>query len=97
MKIKALGVEVKVHNQREKSLVNILNSQLERMIDDWTTKNDWREYFVEKRTSNWRITDAEGLLTAMFYMEMIKEPITALAIFNAVEKEVNEKMDENAA
>ena len=97
MEIKVLGIEVKTRNERERRLTNIANLQIARMVDYWSSSEEWKSSFTKERTNHWMITGVEGLLDAMFYMDMIKEPIGALEIFEAVEREANEKIAEQAA
>ena len=97
MEIKVLGIEAKINNQREKRFADIVNLQINRIIHYWTTDQEWREDFTRERTKHWMITELDGQLTAMFYMDMIKEPTSAVAIYKALKEEVNAKMAENVA
>ena len=97
MEIKFLGIEAKTQNKREKALVSIVNVQLERMVRYWLTDTEWEEDFKSRRGTHWMIQELGGQFSAMFYMDMIKEPITQYRVFEALENAVNEKRNETAA
>jgi len=83
MQIKFMDIEVNVHNKRERSFVNIVNAQIDRILKYWDDKK-WRDNFVREGGEHWLIKEVDAMLTSMFYMKMIKEPTVSSYVFNAI-------------
>ena len=93
MKIKYLEIEVQVHNEREQSLFRIVNYELERIAEDWMSVTEWKESFEKAEHTHWRIRELDGEISAMYFLDMIKEPTSDVTIYRTlrslVEREEN--------
>lgn len=96
MKISALNIEAKIGNKREEKLARICNTMIERMIEYWRTDEKWREDFMSIGLRHWMNTDIVGLLDAMYYMDIIKDPVESYELFEAIRKEAETKIEEVA-
>ena len=80
--MKILNVEVKTHNQREKHLVNIINSNINR-CRDYMERNTFEDNTrsIIKRT----LLETDNLFLALYYMDLV--PVTTIR--PDLEKEFN--------
>ena len=67
--MKILNVEVKTHNESEKHLVNIINSNLNR-CRDYMERNAFGDntQSIIKRT----LLECDNLFSALYYMELVE-------------------------
>ena len=68
MKIYGTEIVAKCNNQREEKLVRIINAELEHM--------------VKERCYDWAVEQLCGELCALFYLDIIAEPVSLSLSFN---------------
>lgn len=83
MKLTYLNVDVRVHNEREERLVGIFNERCRTYVRQWNDEF-WHDGFVEQEFTHWRLLECSGLTDAMFFLEMIDEPISSIEIFQCL-------------
>ena len=96
MEIKVVRVNAKVQNKRERALVSIVNDEFDRMVGYWTEDPEWEKSFTTDNINHWMIRNLDGIFSAMFFMDMIKEPVTSVEIYEKLKKEVDEMRREAA-
>ncbi len=81
--IKILGIEATTRNEREEKLVSIIN----RSITDLYNKlgdPEWVDDLTTYSCDHWLLKNIDGLLTACFYLEIIKNPIGSYEIYETI-------------
>lgn len=84
MEIAALGIAATAHNKREESLVRITNNDISRIINDWKTSGLWSKSFEEDQYEHWRFKELDGVFSAMYWLDMIVDPVSDITVYRAV-------------
>lgn len=74
--ITVLGIAADIQSEREERLLYQVNDQMSRLVDDFEHDAWWRENIAAEGFNHWRVQDIAGLLLAMFYMDIVEEPVT---------------------
>lgn len=76
-------VAVHCHNKREQSMLGILNTRIKYVIDEMIADSKIGASMRESFGSHWMFDQMNGLLDAMYFLDMITEPVTGINIYEA--------------
>ena len=80
VKVNILGIEIKARNKNEERMAWIFNDEVESIVKDWSTEKFWKDSFAERDFQHWRFLELSGQASALYFMEMIEEPLSSVEI-----------------
>lgn len=88
VRIPKTDIDIICHNQREESLARIFVRQFHQVVE-WALESDDSEYWARRVVSKYGyienyIKELDGQSSAMYWLDMLKEPFTPSEIHNAI-------------
>ena len=90
------GTKVTARNQREARLARIFNNKVNDIIG-WLGRDDMKAVDNSLRAetyNNWLIQELDGMASAMYFMDMISNPMCDTEIWRMVVTEYNKTHEE---
>lgn len=84
------GTKITAHNEREKQFARIFNKEISDIveyIDGMEGMEVVAKSLLRDTYNHWMVTDLGGMASAMYYMGMIKEPISNIKIWDMISDE----------
>ena len=89
IKIRYLNTEVTAHNYREELLVGICNDRIDGIKRRWIEDEFFKKSFNNLGIADSTFRELNGILDAMFFIDMVDEPISLLDLYQAIKAEVD--------
>lgn len=88
VRIPKTDIDIICHNQREEGLARIFVRQFHQVVE-WALESDDSEYWARRVVSKYGyienyIKELDGQSSAMYWLDMLKEPLTPSEIHNAI-------------
>ena len=81
--IKVLGIIANAETEREEALINAANRNIESMTN-MVAEGRYEEFGLEFGYDTWTVLETAGMLTGMFYMGVIENPVGNVDLAKAI-------------